>query len=149
MEQPEQRASLVRPASHREVTPGRIADDANANCFYSFLEAMLLQSRAPDPELFLAPGFRDHFGDELRDRTAFVASLAEHLAHIPDAAWTIEVLAGVGAVVLCHITAHSGQEGRTAWENFVVRFDAGTMVECWRSWHGMPLEPRSTPGAYQ
>ena len=135
MTQPQPRVSLVSTGLHSGSISESATHDANAGCFYSFLEEMLQRQGLSSPDQFLADDFRDHFGTESRDRLAFVTSLSEHLARFPAAAWTIEILVSVRDVVLCHVSTQSSLIARSAWENFVVRFDGGKMAECWRSCH--------------
>ena len=123
--------------------------DANAGCFYSFIEEMLQCRGLATPEQFLAEDFCEHFGDELRDRGSFVASLTEHIACFPAASWTIEILASVQDVVICHVRTQPVDVARATWENFVARFDNGRIVECWRSCHGADPDVTANSGSYK
>jgi len=109
--------------------------DADAARYYVFVDQVLQRGVVDGLEEFLTDDFIEHEigGDHPRDE--FVSRILHQRAQFPDAVWTIELLAGVNGLVVCHATmAGSNLPALTtsAWENIVVRFEAGRMAECWR-----------------
>jgi predicted SnoaL-like aldol condensation-catalyzing enzyme len=109
--------------------------------YYAFVEEVLFRGSSLDASRCLADDFVEHGSAGERSRAEFLASLAERRARFPCASWTIDLLSGAGNLVVCHTTmvtiAESGAHVR-AQETAVVRFAAGKIVECWRTFD----EPR-------
>jgi hypothetical protein len=109
---------------------------SNVGRYYASMEAAL---RAPadlgDEELF-APDCVEHCADGDRAGAEVLAWLAARRKSYRGAVWTIELLTGVGDMVICHATMHAslvaGGETRIT-ETVAARFVAGRIAECWRS----------------
>jgi len=109
---------------------------SNVGRYYASMEAALRDpSHFGDEELF-APDCVEHRADGDRVGAEVIAWLASRRRSYPDAVWTIELLTGVGDLVICHATmlaSHlAGGETRIT-ETVAARFVAGRITECWRS----------------
>ena len=118
---------------------------SNVGRYYASLEAALRDpSRHGDEELF-APDCVEHCSDGDRIGAEVIAWLASRRRTYPDAVWTIELLTGVGDLVICHATmlAPEGAGGGTRiTETVAARFVAGRIAECWRSVDECRFPPR-------
>lgn len=117
------------------------AADGDVGCFYGFIEEVLQRGRFVRAAAFLADGFVEHVGNQLRGRSEFVASIDARRARFPDAVWTIEILLEVNGIVICHASVTSINIPDPSWENMLVRFESGKMAECWRTCHASLAEP--------
>lgn len=109
---------------------------ANIGRYYASLDAALRDpSRVAEEDLF-APDCVEHCADGDRAGAEVIAWLATRRVRYPAAVWTIELLTGVGDMVICHATMHApldtGGETRIT-ETVAARFVAGRIAECWRS----------------
>ena len=109
---------------------------SNVGRYYASMEAALHgPSHDRDEELF-APDCVEHCADGDRAGAEVIAWLASRRSSYPDAVWTIELLTGVGDMVICHSTMLAplvaGGETRIT-ETVAARFVAGRIAECWRS----------------
>lgn len=124
-----------------------LASEADVARYYSFLEQVASGNPAPGDALLFAPDFIEHGADGDSGCFDFIRRLRARHALFPDGVWTVELLAGVGGMVICHTTlARPASTGTSvvARETVVVRMEAGRIAECWRVWesgHGM-----ATPG---
>jgi hypothetical protein len=109
---------------------------SNVGRYYASMEAALRDpSHLGDEELF-APGCVEHGIDGDRAGAEVIAWLAMRRRRHPDAVWTIELLTGVGDLVICHATMLASLVAGGATritETVAARFVAGRIVECWRS----------------
>lgn len=124
---------MPRPPASLPVDP--IAE-RQVGQYYAFVEEILFHDGALDPSRWLADDFIEHGSAGERSRAEFLASLAARRARFPGAAWTIDLLAGAGDLVVCHTTMMSAERtGATAraQETAIVRFAGGKIVECWRT----------------
>ena len=119
---------------------------SNVGRYYAWMEAALTDaSHRGDEELF-APDCVEHDDDGDRAGAEVIARLASRRTRHPGAVWTIELLTGVGDMVICHSTvlAPLGAEGETRiTETVAARFVDGRITECWRAID----ECRRPPGA--
>ncbi|MEO5816959.1 MAG: nuclear transport factor 2 family protein [Gemmatimonadaceae bacterium] len=104
--------------------------------YYAFVEEVLFRGSSHDASRCLADDFIEHGSSGERSRAEFLASFAVLRARFPGAVWTIDLLSGAGNLVVCHTTMvtvdASGAHVRTQ-ETAVMRFAAGKIVECWRT----------------
>jgi hypothetical protein len=112
------------------------SEHVNVGRYYASMEAALGDpSQLGDVELF-APDCVEHCTDGDRAGAEVLAWLAARRRSYPDAVWTIELLTGVGDLVICHATMQAslvaGGETRIT-ETVAARFVAGRIAECWRS----------------
>lgn len=106
--------------------------EADVRLYYIFIEEVLQRGAIGAAEEFLATDFVAHGAAGDRHRHEFVTGLATRRARFPDAVWTIELLAGVGGLVVCHTTIVASDPPKQGWESVVIRFAAGKMAEYWR-----------------
>lgn len=124
----------------QRTPPSRQIDEARTEQqigqYYAFVEEVLFRGSSHDASRCLSDDFVEHGSAGERSRAEFLASFAVRRARFPSAAWTIDLLSGAGNFVVCHTTmvtiAESGAHLR-AQETAVVRFSAGKIVECWRT----------------
>ena len=112
------------------------SEQSNVGRYYASMEAALLDpSHLGDEELFAADGV-EHRADGDRAGAEVIAWLAARRRSYPDAVWTIELLTGVGDLVICHATmlaSHLGGGETRITETVAARFVAGRIAESWRS----------------
>jgi predicted SnoaL-like aldol condensation-catalyzing enzyme len=108
------------------------ASDADARLYYIFIEEVLQRGAMGVAEQFLAADFVDHGASGDRLRHDFISELTIRRARFPDAVWTIELLADVGGLVVCHTTMTAPGLAVPGWESVVIRCAAGKIAECWR-----------------
>jgi predicted SnoaL-like aldol condensation-catalyzing enzyme len=133
------RTSVPRVQAMRtdEIPPARDAreSEAGVGLFHRFLEQVILTGEAERARGFLAADFVEHgHGGDL-SAAGFIARLADRHARYPQAEWTIDLLAGVGGLVVCQATmavTTGGERPLHARETIVVRFAGDKMRECWR-----------------
>jgi predicted SnoaL-like aldol condensation-catalyzing enzyme len=104
--------------------------------YYAFVEEVLFRGSSDGAIRCLADDFVEHGNAGERSRTDFLASFAARRARFPGSAWTIDLLTGAGNFVVCHTTMVAVEENGAhvrAQETAVVRFAAGKIVECWRT----------------
>lgn len=110
--------------------------EEHIGAYYAFVEAALQRTPLREVERYVADDFVEHHSQGDRSREQFLASLRARRDRFPAAVWTIELLSGLGAMVVCHSTMVSGLPDGSqmqAQETSVVRFENGKMVECWRT----------------
>jgi hypothetical protein len=105
---------------------------------YGFMEELIRDETADVAARFLAADFVAHDGPAARPRGEFVAHRAARHARFRDAVWTIELLASVGGLVICHTTLTCPEPpggppdpAPGPWEMVVARVVAGRIAECW------------------
>lgn len=104
--------------------------------YYAFVEEVLFRGSSHDAIRCLADDFVEHGSAGEHSRAEFLASFAVRRARFPGAAWTIDLLSGAGNLVVCHTTMVTVEESGArvhAQETAVMRFVAGKIVECWRT----------------
>ena len=109
---------------------------SNVGRYYASMEAALREPSHLDDEELFAPNCVEHCADGVRAGAEVIAWLATRRRSYPDAVWTIELLTGVGDLVICHATmlASLGAGGETRiTETVAARFVDGRIAECWRS----------------
>jgi predicted ester cyclase len=120
-----------------------LAGEAGVALYYGLVEQLTSRGASGAESQLFTADFVEHDGAGDGQYGDFVARLAARRAHFPDGVWTIELLAGVGELVICHTTmtcpASSGRTVRE-WETVVVRMDAGRIAESWRI-RGEPVPP--------
>lgn len=118
------------------TAPPPFHTEQHIGVYYAFVEATLRAQSLRDMEHFLADNFVEHHAEGDRSRAQFLTSIRERRDRFPAAVLTIELLSGLGAMVVCHSTMVSGlPDGNRlkTQETAVVRFEDGKMVECWRT----------------
>jgi predicted SnoaL-like aldol condensation-catalyzing enzyme len=104
--------------------------------YYAFVEEVLFRGSSHDATGCLADDFIEHGNAGEHSRAEFLASFAARRARFPGSAWTIDLLTGAGNLVVCHTTMERVEESGDrvrAQETAVMRFAAGKIVECWRT----------------
>ncbi|MDB4892858.1 MAG: SnoaL-like polyketide cyclase [Gemmatimonadetes bacterium] len=104
--------------------------------YYAFVEEVLFRGSSHDASRCLADDFVEHGSTGERSRAEFLASFAARRARFPEAAWTIDLLSSEGNLVVCHTTMVTVEESGArvrVQETAVMRFAAGKIVECWRT----------------
>ena len=105
--------------------------ETDVGLYYIFVEEVLQRGAVAAADRFLAADFLAHGMAGDLDRCAFIAHLAARRARFPDAAWTIEALAGVGGLVVCYMTMTTPESADRGWESLVIRFENDKIVEYW------------------
>lgn len=118
-----------RPARDAGATDASIETDVGI-C-YLFIDAVLQHGGIAMADRFLAVDFVQHTADGDQDRRQFIAHMTARQAALPDATWTIESLAGVGGLVVCHLTVTAPTLAAQAWETVVMRFVNQRIAESW------------------
>ena len=111
------------------------AGDEDVALYYRFVEEMMRHGDADVARRFLAADFVEHGAVTSRGGEELLRSLAARRTRLPGAVWTIELLAGVGGLVLCHTSvACPAPSGCVAhgWETIVLRVADGRLAESWR-----------------
>jgi hypothetical protein len=125
--------STDHPSRECSSSPA-LAGDADVALYYGLVEQLTCRGvSGAEPRLFTAD-FVEHGLTGDGSYVDFVARLAARRAQVPGAVWTIELLAGVGELVICHTTMTCPSSGGAVreWETVVVRMHAGLIAECWR-----------------
>jgi predicted SnoaL-like aldol condensation-catalyzing enzyme len=122
------------PARTDPVAASLAADDGVA-LYFGFVEEVMRGGETAGTSRFFASDFVEHAAPSAAPDAGLVKCLAARRTRFPDAVWTIELIAGVGGLVVCHTSvtcpAPAGCVAR-GWETVIVRIDAGRIAESWR-----------------
>lgn len=126
-------ASESHPAarSSRPAPGGDARAEADVRLYYIFVEEVLQRGAVDAADRFLSVGFVEHGVTGDRDRQGFIAHLAARRERFPNAAWTIETLAGVGGLIVCYMTMTTPGFHEQGWESVVIRFEDEKIAERW------------------
>lgn len=116
-----------------------VSTETHVGLYYLFVEEVLQRGAMAAAERFLHNDFVAHGLSGDHDRQAFLMHLAARRARFPNAAWTIESLAGVGGLVVCYMTMIAPGIPDQGWESLVLRFDSDRIVEWWSICHELLL----------
>ncbi len=122
---------IDRPTSTR---PGTLAD-TDVALYLGFVEELARADAGGIVARFLSPGFVEHVAGDDCTASETAERLVARRARFPDAEWTIELLAGIGGLVVCHstMTCAGDASGRARGHEIVVaRISEGRIAESWR-----------------
>lgn len=123
---------IVRPASTRPgVSGSSSASESDVALYLGFVEELGSADPAGIAARFLAHDFVEHGVHRDHSAAETVARLIERRARFPGAEWTIELVAGVGGLVVCDVTMSCDE--RREREIVVARIHEGRIAECWRA----------------
>lgn len=109
--------------------------DSDVALYLGFVEELASADAGGIVARFLAPGFVEHGAGNDCTASETANRLVARRARFPDAEWTIELLAGIGGLVVCHatMTCAGAAGGRARGQEIVVaRISEGRIVESWR-----------------
>jgi hypothetical protein len=123
------------PPVRTDPASATLAAENDVALYFGFVEEVMRGGATGGTSRFFAADFVEHGAPVGRCGGGLVNCLAARRTRFPDAVWTIELLAGVGGVVVCHtsVTYPALAGGVTrGWETVVVRVAAGRIAESWR-----------------